>query len=109
MQVISNVKIDYICPGNQSIEECIDYLLSKLYYYDKRDFNLKFLLYDYMSNEYRTKDMATFIDDDTPMWSSIISLTNNGTIDSITGNSKQVNLGTVTSFPRTDEFKMKFT
>ena len=109
MDILSKVKIDYITTGCQSIADCIYYLMSKLYYYSNKDSELKFLLYDCMLHEYVSKSMSNFIDEDGPIWTDIIALTNNGTVENMTSNIQPTNIGTVTSFPRTSEFIMKFT
>ena len=57
-EVKSEVKINYITNGNDTVLTCIKYLLSKMIYYKKYDESWKFIFFDEQKNKYRLFDFS---------------------------------------------------
>lgn len=56
-RVKSPVKADYISQLNDNLFTTVRYLLHKLYYFQKKDSSIKFLVYDWFSDMFKLIDL----------------------------------------------------
>ena len=104
----TDVRLDYITTGDQTIEQAVMYLLSKQYYYEQKEQSLKFISYDCNQNKYITRDLQSFINPNSRIWNHAVSLVKDGKLEEQSINGQLINIGTVTKWPKTKEFLSKF-
>lgn len=104
-KVKSSVKINYVTNGNDNTFTTVKYLLDKMYYYNEKDKELKFLLYNEHTDKFQLFDL---IDKKlaTGMYITVVSFFKS-TSEEIT-QPEQNQLATVVSLPKTDTMQSLF-
>ena len=104
-EVTTDVKIKYISQENDNVMTCVDYLMNKLFYYETREKQMKFIYYNETRDQYALWDItkANLLKNSrTIMLSFFKSKTETYQ------NSNPVKMASVSKFPKTETFQTQF-
>ena len=102
-----NVKIDYITQCNDNKFSAFKYLMDKLFYYDEKDNEFKFMYYDEYSNLYKILNLAKLNTTCQGVADNIV-ISMFKTKEELYTYQNACDIGTVSKFPKTSSFKTTF-